>query len=385
MICRFCGKKTNTNEKCGCCSKESPVLLEYKSYGNDSVVEKLSLLLEVYDKKDSVEVMEKDVIIPENFIEEKNNNGRRTKKSHSEIVTACILVFIGVLIYVFTLVNNNKEHEIYDEPLITETTTVTSEVTINIETSDITTTATVTDIPDVAGNTSFEGNYYSINDSVFSDKSVSDFINIFGVEPVFCSKEMHLSEDTIDYNERSYNVRVDDNVIKLKYTNFERIDEKFVKSFNFNEITQSDEYYNTDIKQNEFYAFDINGYKVNATVLCIKLKDLYYGGTVKKYDILEGLCLFSISNNGKDSVLWIKDKNDNICIKSSYRNSYGELENSSGEIFKSNGGYEIARLSLDGEKDIFFYHELESQDIYMIQYIRYNTGDKGISDAVLRE
>lgn len=50
MICRFCGKKINTTEKCDCCSKELPVLLEYRSYENDSVVEKLSLFSETSDK-----------------------------------------------------------------------------------------------------------------------------------------------------------------------------------------------------------------------------------------------------------------------------------------------------------------------------------------------
>lgn len=134
----------------------------------------------------------------------------------------------------------------------------------------------------------------------------------------------------------------------------------FIELFNFNEITQSDDYYNDDNKQNELYAFNVSNRKVNITILCNKLNGLYYGGTNKKYNILGGLCKFSISNDGKDSVLWIEDINGNMSIKTLYRDSVKDLDDFSGDVVisKSNDGYEIAKLSLDGEKDIYFYHVL---------------------------
>ena len=48
MLCRFCGKHIDSDVKCNICSKETPVLLEYKSYENDSIIEKISPLLEVF-------------------------------------------------------------------------------------------------------------------------------------------------------------------------------------------------------------------------------------------------------------------------------------------------------------------------------------------------
>lgn len=76
-----------------------------------------------------------------------------------------------------------------------------------------------------------------------------------------------------------------------------------------------------------------------------------------------------------------------MSIKTLYRDSVKDLDDFSGDVVisKSNDGYEIAKLSLDGEKDIYFYHDFDSQDIYMVQYIKYNTENDGISDAILRE
>lgn len=303
----------------------------------------------------------------------------------------CILVFI----FLFVNKNSEEESEMPSElqstettPTISTTTELKSDTTstgIQTTVSQTTISTSINNTTKIADNMSFEGHYYSINNSTFSDESSSNFINVFGIKPVYCSKEIYLNSDSIEYNNYSYDVSIEDNIIALKYNNFADIDDNFIKSFNFNEITQNDEYYNDDNKQNKFYAFNINRHKIDATILGVKLNYLSYGGTFKKYDILDGLCLFSISNSGKDSILWIKDKNGDISIKSSYRNSYDDLNNSSGDIIKSNDGYEIARLSLDGEKDIYFYHQLESQDIYMIQYIKYNTENNSISEAVLRE
>lgn len=419
MICRFCGKKTNTTEKCDCCSKESPVLLEYRSYENSSVVEKLSSVLEISDKDiteesaesaydsevvssaDSSETFQEESVsdsaneidgITENVVKKQDG-----KKIRLAVIIGCVIVLIGIFIYTSGNKNPAEESEMPSESQSAETTTALSTATeltndttsTEAQTTKQTTTATaVATTTEIVDNTSLEGHYYSIDSSVFSDESGSNFVNVFGIKPVSCSKEIYLNSDSIDYNNSSYDVSIEDNVIALKYSDFAGIDEDFIDLFNFNEITQSDEYCNDENTQNELYAFNINRQKVNSTVLGVKLNDLYYGGTSKKYNITDGLCMFSISNNGKDSVLWI-EKYDNgkgkISIKSSYRNSYYDWENSSGDIIKLNDRYEIARLSLDGEKSIYFYHELESQDVYMLQYIKYNTENNGISDAVLRE
>ncbi|MCM1221296.1 MAG: hypothetical protein NC548_43135 [Lachnospiraceae bacterium] len=414
MICRFCGKKTNTTEKCDCCSKESPILLEYRSYENSSVIEKLSSVLEISDKDiteesvesaydsedvsgaDSSETFQEESVsdsadeiegITEDVVKKQN-----VKKIRPAVIIGCVIVLIGILIYTSSGNKNpTEESEMPSESQSAETTTALStatELTSDTTSTEAQTTTAVATTTEIVDNTSFEGHYYSIDSSVFSDESSSNFVNVFGIKPVSCSKEIYLNSDSIDYNNCSYDVSIEDNVIALKYSDFAGIGEDFIDLFNFNEITQSDEHCNDENTQNVLYAFNINRQKVNFTVLGVKLNDLYYGGTSKKYNITDGLCMFSISNNGKDSVLWIeKDENGKgkISIKSSYRNSYYDWENSSGDIIKLNDRYEIARLSLDGEKSIYFYHELESQDVYMIQYIKYNTENNGISDAVLRE
>ncbi|MGN0630622.1 MAG: hypothetical protein ACI4JN_04770, partial [Ruminococcus sp.] len=51
MICRYCGNKTDSKDCCVKCRKESPVLLEYKSYSNDLIIEKLSVPLKSYNEQ----------------------------------------------------------------------------------------------------------------------------------------------------------------------------------------------------------------------------------------------------------------------------------------------------------------------------------------------
>lgn len=48
MICRFCGKHTDSIKKCDVCFKENPVVIEYKSYSNEEIIDKLSSLAEIF-------------------------------------------------------------------------------------------------------------------------------------------------------------------------------------------------------------------------------------------------------------------------------------------------------------------------------------------------
>ena len=45
MICRFCGRKIDSLEKCSNCLKETPVLLDYESYKGNAIIERLSQVL----------------------------------------------------------------------------------------------------------------------------------------------------------------------------------------------------------------------------------------------------------------------------------------------------------------------------------------------------
>lgn len=42
MICRFCGKKTESVLECPYCSHEAPVILSYRSYSSDPIIDKIS-------------------------------------------------------------------------------------------------------------------------------------------------------------------------------------------------------------------------------------------------------------------------------------------------------------------------------------------------------
>lgn len=453
MICRFCGKKTNTNGKCDCCSKESPVLLEYKSYENDPIVEKLSLLLESSDennsnvditenhhdntndleitlsanihKKDSDsdllpnaidEVLEECSIISEYAIKkqnqkEDNHSNKKRPLIRLVVISGGIVFLLSALVYASICVRNNQKDksEISDESKMTNMTTIVSEEDVIDYTStynetskmntETTETADSVDSNFLYNNSennalSFKGKYYSINNSDFSNNSSSDFINIFGTKPLNCTKELYLNESGFQYNNYFYVTDIEDNVVTLKNTDFLGIGEDFIELFNFNEITESDDYQNDDNKQNELYVFNISNRNVSATLICNKLNGLSYGVHYdekdKKYNTLGGLRLFSISNNCKDSILWIEDMEGNTSIKTLYRDSVDVPSDISGDIVisKSSYGYEIARLSLAEEKNIYFYRDFNSQDVYMIQYIKCNTendGNNGISDAVLRE
>lgn len=449
MICRFCGKKTNTNGKCDCCSKESPILLEYKSYENDPIVEKLSLLLESSDennsnvditennhdntndleitlsanihKKDSDsdllpnaidEVLEECSIISENSIKkqnqkEDNHSNKKRPLIRLVVMSGGIVFLLSALVYASICVRNNQKDksEISDESKMTNMTTIVAEEDVIDSTSTYNETSKMnTETAEIADSVdsnflhnnsednalSFEGKYYSINNSDFSNNSSSDFINIFGTKPLNCTKELYLNENDFQYNNSFYDTNIEDNVVTLKNTDFLGIGEDFIELFNFNEITKSDDYQNNDNKQNEFYVFNISNRNVSATLLCNKLSGLSYGVPYDekdtKYNILGGTRLFSISNNGKDSILWIEDINGNKFIKTLYRDSVDVLSDISGDIVisKSNYGYEIARLSLAEGKNIYFYRDFNSQDVYMVQYIKCNTENDGISDAVLR-
>lgn len=54
MICRFCGKKTESVIECPHCSHESPVSLSYKSYLDDPIIDKLSSVLLTSMQKDEI-------------------------------------------------------------------------------------------------------------------------------------------------------------------------------------------------------------------------------------------------------------------------------------------------------------------------------------------
>lgn len=52
MICRFCGKKTESVLECPHCSHEAPVILSYRSYSSDPIIDKISSVSLTPTRKD---------------------------------------------------------------------------------------------------------------------------------------------------------------------------------------------------------------------------------------------------------------------------------------------------------------------------------------------
>lgn len=112
-----------------------------------------------------------------------------------------------------------------------ETTAAEETTEINTETIETTETTNLVDFGFLDNNSedddiSFEGNYYSINDSVFSNESSSDFINVFSTKPKKCGSELYLNENSLEYNNKYYDADIEDSVITLKYTDFSGIGEE---------------------------------------------------------------------------------------------------------------------------------------------------------------
>lgn len=64
MICRFCGKKTESVLECPHCSHKTPVLLSYRSYSSDSIIDKLrSVLLSPPQKDETSSASSHDSVV----------------------------------------------------------------------------------------------------------------------------------------------------------------------------------------------------------------------------------------------------------------------------------------------------------------------------------
>lgn len=440
MICRYCGNKTENLLKCDSCLEEMPFLPEYRSYTLADITEKIMPLLEdsempapeeIPEVPEEVSEIPEEMTFTETPVENHTEIPVMTKTSAPEklpetpvtvipekipayvpdgfrrrrniimgiVGMACVM---GICLFIAKAPDRNSglTGQLPDETVTTvakatlpETPFASPDGTyINTSDTDVTTTGTTktstgtvtttrpapksAGIPEDNHETSIRGKYYSISDSVFSKSHASDFINIFGTRPVECNEYMYLKDNTMEYNDEDYSFTYEDNTITFEDTDFAGIDEDFLDTFNFNEITQGNNFNNTDGQNNQLYVFRIKKENdVDSVILCNKLDGLYYDDVQRTADFSGEGIDFSISNTGKDSIYLYKDNRIDVSLQTAYRDNAVEIDDGQGEIIIKRYGekYDIVRISPDGQHYFYFYRKYNDPDVYMIQYVKYNT------------
>ena len=131
MICRFCGRKIDSLEKCSNCLKEAPVLLDYKSYNGNAIIEKLSQVLKPLSTSEDVPSNELNVLmqtedqicigISEPSENHADNNCERTTTSESE----------DVVKEAESVLTEQVEHELLSNVPLNESCDETSDIVKN--------------------------------------------------------------------------------------------------------------------------------------------------------------------------------------------------------------------------------------------------------------
>lgn len=422
MICRFCGKYISTIEKCELCLKDNPVILEYKSYKNDAIIKKLSVLL-VNNSNQTIKYDDKlnhenkknpleEVVTKQKTSYETNSNDfssqvirdynhknkdiknnilvNKSINNKNSILFISIVIVLLMLICLLLIKTKNTSNGMLD--VDTENiSTSTVDDTIGLSEEKFTTIETEenieTDMYILESDLSvldIKGQYYSMYDSDYDKNSYDDFINIFGYLPNNCMKYLFIDNMNLNFDYINYPFSFENNILTLNGTNFDKIGTQFIDVFNFNQLTQSENYDNTDTKNNELFVFNIKDKKIDSVILCNKLNDLIYEKTEDLKFNTDGRCIFSITNNKKDFLYLFKDYYGNTSLKTSYRNTLNEVSLGNGNIIKENEteGYDIIRISLDGEKYTYFFRKYDDQSVYMIQYIKYNAFNNDVEYTI---